>query len=131
MKGEEREFGLNCSNDVVILLILMRCLESRTGLTREKYMQEYQRTVLLLPVLICAEVNFPMKESTSLYYETKDQHKANTVQNFNQIIKTLENYIFMKKLQKMSVHLLFNQCFDTLLKTTFLNANMKLTLFLI
>lgn len=72
-------FWAGLSTDLVIEQVLMRSLKSSGGLTRGRGMQEHQRTVWLLSMPKCAELNSAMQELASLSYVTSEQHKDNTI----------------------------------------------------
>ena len=55
--------------------VLMRSLKTTGGLTRGRGMSEKQRTVWLLSMPICTEINCAMQELTGVQYLTSEQHK--------------------------------------------------------
>ena len=68
-------FWAGLSTDLVIEQVLMRSVKSTGGMTRERGMSELQRTLWLLSMPACAEVNTAMQHLTSVDFNTSEQHK--------------------------------------------------------
>ena len=68
-------FWAGLSTDLVIEQVLMRSVKSTGGMTRGRGMSELQRTLWLLSMPACAEVNTAMQHLTSVDFNTSEQHK--------------------------------------------------------
>eukprot|EP00745_Piridium_sociabile_P028799 TRINITY_DN4651_c0_g1_i2.p1 TRINITY_DN4651_c0_g1~~TRINITY_DN4651_c0_g1_i2.p1 ORF type:complete len:839 (-),score=172.35 TRINITY_DN4651_c0_g1_i2:728-3244(-) len=68
-------FWAGLSKDLVIEQTLMKALKTNGGLTRGTGLKERQRTVWLLSMPACAQVNAHMQSLTRVSFSTTDQHK--------------------------------------------------------
>ena len=68
-------FWAGLSTDLVIEQVLMRSVKSTGGMTRGRGMSELQRTLWLLSMPACAEINTAMQQLTSVDFNTSEQHK--------------------------------------------------------
>lgn len=67
-------FWAGLSSDLVIEQVLMRSLKTTGGLTHGRGMTEKQRTIWLLSMPTCVDVNNAMQSVTGISYHTSDQH---------------------------------------------------------
>lgn len=63
------------STDLIIEQVLMRALKTSGGLTRGRGMTDNQRSLWVLSMPACSEMNAAVQELTGVYYATSDQHK--------------------------------------------------------
>ena len=63
-------FWAGLSTDLVIEQVLMRSVKSTGGMTRGRGMSELRRTLWLLSMPACAEVNIAMQHLTSVDFNT-------------------------------------------------------------
>ena len=73
IRRNDRFWG-GISTDLAIEQVLMRSLKSTGGLTRGRGLGEAQRSLWLLSMPVCSEVNDAMQIFTSTKYQTNDQH---------------------------------------------------------
>jgi hypothetical protein len=74
VRRTDRYWG-GLSTDLIIEQVLMRSLKSTGGLTRGRGMSESQRTLWLLSMPACAEMNQSMQEFSGMNFVTSEQHQ--------------------------------------------------------
>ena len=74
VRRTDRYWG-GLSTDLIIEQVLMRSLKTTGGLTRGRGMSEAQRTLWLLSMPACAEMNHAMQNFSGTNYATSEQHQ--------------------------------------------------------
>ena len=74
VRRTDRYWG-GLSTDLIIEQVLMRSLKTTEGLTRGRGMSEAQRTLWLLSMSACAEMNLAMQVFSATNYATSEQHQ--------------------------------------------------------
>ncbi|CAC5392562.1 unnamed protein product [Mytilus coruscus] len=74
MRRSDR-FWSGLSSDLVIEQVLMRCIKTTVGLTRGRGMTDAQRTLWILSMPQCIQINEAMQQITGVNFETSEQHK--------------------------------------------------------
>ena len=75
---QSNRYWAGLSTDLFIEQVLMRSLKTTGGLTQGRGMTELLRSIWLLSMPACAEINFAMQELTDVKYITSEQHIDNT-----------------------------------------------------
>ncbi|CAG2217708.1 unnamed protein product [Mytilus edulis] len=74
MRRSDR-FWSGLSSDLVIEQVLMRCIKTTGGLTRGRGMTDAQRSLWILSMPQCIQMNEALQQVTGVNFETSEQHK--------------------------------------------------------
>ncbi|VDI23197.1 Hypothetical predicted protein [Mytilus galloprovincialis] len=74
MRRSDR-FWSGLSSDLIIEQVLMRCIKTTGGLTRGRGMTDAQRSLWILSMPQCIQMNEAMQQVTGVNFETSEQHK--------------------------------------------------------